>query len=406
MNILMLTSVYPQPDDDDYKTTPTVEYFCKAWAGMGHKVIVIHNGTRFFPLVYFVPRGIRIKLEKRMQIQFPRESSRHELNREEYGVKIYRKTMRKLIPHGAFSKREIKKQGESIVRILEDNRFVPDLVIGHWANPQAALIAWLKQNYKKSNFISALVFHNDCYPKDVERYSLKEYLPYINVIGCRNASFGKMIRQNLGLDYSPFICYSGIPDETVGNSDIEKYIERKSENSIIYVGRLVKYKKLDAILSAISMCSNRSNITLEIVGSGSDKLFFEERAKELRLLQQLSFIDKLSREDVFKHMAKSECFTMISENEVFGMVYLEAMLMGCITIASKGSALDGIIINGVNGFLCKPGDAEELKNIYNTISSLSVEEKKSIMRNAHVTAKGFSDSAVAQKYLDDIMKTR
>ena len=168
----------------------------------------------------------------------------------------------------------------------------------------------------------------------------------------------------------------------------------------------LKYKKLNAILSAISLCSNKPRIMLEIVGSGPDKLFFEEYAKELRLLQQLTFIDKLSREDVFKHMAKSECFTMISENEVFGMVYLEAMLMGCITIASKGSALDGIIVNGVNGFLCKPGDAEELKDIYNTISSLSVEEKKSIMRNAHDTAKGFSDSAVAQKYLDDIMKTR
>ena len=41
---------------------------------------------------------------------------------------------------------------------------------------------------------------------------------------------------------------------------------------------------------------------------------------------------------------------MISKNEAFGLVYLEAMLAGCIVASRNG--IDGIIIDGYNGFLC------------------------------------------------------
>lgn len=40
---------------------------------------------------------------------------------------------------------------------------------------------------------------------------------------------------------------------------------------------------------------------------------------------------------------------MISRNETFGVVYLEAMAAGCITIASRNVGYDGIIVDRVNG---------------------------------------------------------
>ena len=46
--------------------------------------------------------------------------------------------------------------------------------------------------------------------------------------------------------------------------------------------------------------------------------------------------------------------------KTFGLVYLEAMARGCITVASRDEGFDGIIQDGVNGFLCKSGDETEL----------------------------------------------
>ena len=53
-------------------------------------------------------------------------------------------------------------------------------------------------------------------------------------------------------------------------------------------------------------------------------------------------------------MKNAQIFTLISDNETFGMVYIEAMLQGCLVIASKGGGFDGIIQDGINGFICNP----------------------------------------------------
>ena len=78
-------------------------------------------------------------------------------------------------------------------------------------------------------------------------------------------------------------------------------------------------------------------------------------------------------------MQMSECFIMVSKNETFGLVYLEAMLQGCIVVASKNEGIDGIIIHGENGFLCNAGDVNELtKNLKIYRFSNWTREKKNI----------------------------
>ena len=89
--------------------------------------------------------------------------------------------------------------------------------------------------------------------------------------------------------------------------------------------------------------------SLTIVGDGSDKKLLMELAKNKKL-EKVIFKGKLPHSSVIDEMRKADCFIMISENEVFGLVYLEAMSQGCITIASKGEGIDGIIQDKKNGF--------------------------------------------------------
>ena len=65
------------------------------------------------------------------------------------------------------------------------------------------------------------------------------------------------------------------------------------------------------------------------------------------------------REEVILMLDRADCFIMISRDEVFGLVYLEAMARGCIVVASRGEGMTGIIEDGVNGFLCAAGDENE-----------------------------------------------
>ena len=103
-------------------------------------------------------------------------------------------------------------------------------------------------------------------------------------------------------------------------------------------------------------------------------------------------------------MDEIETFIMISDNETFGLVYLEAMSRGCIVIASKNGGVDGIIKDGYNGFLCEQGNKDELINICKNIRNMTIQEKKKISENAIETAFKFKDSEVARKYIENIIK--
>jgi glycosyltransferase involved in cell wall biosynthesis len=91
---------------------------------------------------------------------------------------------------------------------------------------------------------------------------------------------------------------------------------------------------------------------------------------------------------------------MISEGEAFGLVYLEAMSRGCITIASKNEGMDGIIKDGINGFLCESGNQFDLENKLRFISCLSTKEIKVIKINAIHTAQEYTNEKAALKYLN------
>ena len=98
----------------------------------------------------------------------------------------------------------------------------------------------------------------------------------------------------------------------------------------------------------------------------------------------------------------SDVFIMISKDEVFGLVYLEAMARGCITIASKNEGMEGIIIDGYNGFLCEAGNHDELCKIIRIINDLPKEKINEISQNAINTARKYTDEAVAAQYINNV----
>ena len=66
--------------------------------------------------------------------------------------------------------------------------------------------------------------------------------------------------------------------------------------------------------------------------------------------------------------------------------------------------MDGIIQDGINGFLCESGNYTELKNILDRIESMSCLELDSIADAARKTVNQLTDEIVADMYLRELMK--
>ena len=402
MNILVITQMYSQPDDiGDNKPTKTVNYFAKEWISMGHNVKVMHCPSKFPYVYYLAPAKIKDKISGRISTMTPPIESRRKLHRNENGIDVYRLPMLKFYPGQAFSKRQMKRHSEEICKIIDKQMFRPDVVIGHFANPSAELVAIIAEKYKSK---SSIVFHHDCDVNEVKKYRLKDSCRKIGAIGARSITEAKEVQENLGLKELPFICCSGAPNDAVEAAELlcDKH-DYKDGIRFIYVGSLIKRKHVDVVIRAFSKVADEKD-TLLVVGGGNEESYLKQLVKDLKLEKKVSFTGRVPRDQVLRYMKENHVFALISDDETYGMVYIEAMLQGCLTIASKKGGFDGIIVDGENGFLCEAGNEKELIDIYKRIKSMNSQERNTIGQRAIDLAIHFSEREVAETYLKNILE--
>ena len=398
MNILVVTSIYPREDATEGSTaTKVVHYFVKEWEKLGHKVIVIHTPNRILYFTYYLPVSIREKLKARTGNEFPDRSMLRKGEIPYDGVTVYRRPVFKLVPRSLSKDKHVSKCADDISAFLTTKGFRPDLIVGHWETPVIQLINLLSKRYdcKKS-----IVFHGNAY---ADRYpeQMRELLKDFDAIGTRSKVSSEELQNTLGLSKQPFVCYSGIPDLYV---DLYKPDYTKFQYPIrnfIYVGTLIERKNCDSLIKALAKQNNK-DWHLDIVGEGANKQNLLDLAKALNVEDRIYFHGKVPREKVIELMQKAQCFVMNSRDEVFGLVYLEAMLANCLTVASLNEGMDGIIIDSKNGFLVNAGDVDELTVTIRKIQQLNNDDARLIAESGYKTACCYTDSAVASRYLESI----
>lgn len=402
MKILVLTSIYKQESlGTRDKSTSVVNYFVHEWDKQGHDIIVINNSHQYPKLVHKLPNIIRNKINAKLGFEILSYDAVKKTKYSDGDVRVYRLPIKKFIPHSSPGANIIKNQTNKIIDILNKENFQPDVITGHWASPQLEMIYGLKPLL---NCKTAIVLHGTNYIES-PRFDKNKYLENIDIIGTRSLNQSIKVKRILDLDYLPFVCYSGIP-----NDYLEKYslnldkFENINEWNITFVGRLVGYKNIDSIIKALSTIKT-IKWKFNIVGDGGERTALEQLSKDLGCLDKVKFWNKVSRETVMEILKDTHIFTMVSTNEVFGLVYLEAMAASCITIASENGGVDGIIVNEENGFLCPNGDSLELRNILLKIMTLNIEKIRNISSNAYMTVNEYSDSKAAKKYLQNIKES-
>lgn len=394
--ILVLTSLYPA-DDIQKSDTPVVHYFTKEWVKTGCDVRVIHYAynlpswalwivTTFPKLVSKVWGGIiRTK----------------EIEEREYildDVPIKRITLRKIIPHGRYSCEQLSVALKKSLLYCEKSNFTPDVIISHWSNPQLEIMQMLKERF---NVPTIYVAHNggseliSAYSKDVYRL-----LESTNLIGFRSRTIEEEFRERFKYQGPSFRCNSGIPEQFVNLSVVER--DFSNINSFIYVGTFIKRKYPERIIPAVYSVYGEEPYKITYVGKGIEESTIRREINKVRATDRIHLLGYLERSEVNRQLREHDVFIMISRGETFGLVYLEAMSTGCITIASRDEGMDGIIQHGVNGFLCEAGNKAELTGLIREIRKMPKEELQRISANAVVTARKLTDKNVAEDYLNSV----
>jgi len=391
MNILLLTSKYPTPNPV-IGFTPVVHYFAKEWAKQGHNVKVIHNQSIFPFFLYKIPQFLVKIFENKFGFTFPKAEMNNELCYYIDGVHVHKLLLFRIFPFVKYFNSSLKKQTRKILYINKQEGFHPDLILGHFTNPQLPIGVALKKEY---NCTFSMVLHT--IDNDLNNY--KDSIDFVDVFGFRSEVIRDTFFEKGFKAKKKFICHSGI-DESEINHNSKNFNDNLKK--FLFVGILIKRKFADVIIESLGSLKY-DDFIFEIIGDGPEMQNIQKLVFASSISLNIIFNGYLPRNDVMRKMDECECFIMISKNEVFGLVYIEAMAKGCIVIAAKNEGMQGIINDGENGFLCEAGDQNELTSIINKINLMTIIQKQVISFNAIETAKKFTEFSVSKKYLNEVL---
>jgi len=103
--------------------------------------------------------------------------------------------------------------------------------------------------------------------------------------------------------------------------------------------------------------------------------------------------------DVTSILKEADLFVLPAHKESFGIVYIEAMLMGLPVIACNSGGAKEIVKDEINGYLCEPKNSEDLEKSLNKAYE-KIEELKIIGEENIEYAKSFS----MDNHIDNLIK--
>lgn len=172
---------------------------------------------------------------------------------------------------------------------------------------------------------------------------------HLRQIGCNT---GNVTVQSMGVDLTTQFVPGTRPAEP---------------NKLIYVGRLVEKKGVATLVTAIHLLKNDfAGLKLTIVGDGPEKPALEKLAAELDVSAQIDFAGSQTNANVPQYYQSSGIAVVPSivaadgDQEGLGLVAVEALGCGCVTIVSDLPALRDVINDGENGMVFRATDATDL----------------------------------------------
>lgn len=158
----------------------------------------------------------------------------------------------------------------------------------------------------------------------------------------------------------------------------KKYGLSRDHKYIMFVGRLHPEKNVETLIKAVpEIIKKQPNVRVLIVGEGHQRGELEALVKTMHLKEKISFLGKVSGEDLVLAYNAADIFCLPSLAELEGMVVLEAMACAIpILIADAPSSASKYFVKK-NGMLFKAEDAHDCARC--ALAMLSDEKKLKAM---------------------------
>jgi len=216
----------------------------------------------------------------------------------------------------------------------------------------------------------------------------------------KNLDYFVVVSDKMVNDYKKYL---SIPVIHIPNS-IEKLPNNYSKlesNNVISVGRLENVKGYDDLIDVFKLIvSKNENVFLNIVGTGSQYDYLNEKIKKLGIENNVKLLGYKDSNTLSTLYNDSSIYVMTSFSESFGIVLLEAQShkLPCIAFDSANGAKE-LINNGVDGYLIGNRDKEKMAN--KILELINDKDKcKQLGEQALENSKKYLSENIKQKWVD------
>ena len=147
--------------------------------------------------------------------------------------------------------------------------------------------------------------------------------------------------------------------------DVDHYTpapeERAVRPTLLFLGRLKKYKRVDLVLRALrELAAEGIDVELVVGGAGDQAAPLETLAKELGVDDRVNFAGFVADPVKLGFLRSSWIHVLTSHKEGWGISNLEAGACGTPTVASDAPGLRESVVDGETGILVPHGDVTAL----------------------------------------------
>lgn len=147
-----------------------------------------------------------------------------------------------------------------------------------------------------------------------------------------------------GIDHERYTMEAGAP--------------RYPEPTLVYVGRLQKYKGLGVVLRAVRLLAEQGlDVRFYVAGRGGQRRALERRTVELELGDRVRFLGYVDEDTKVDLLRRAWANVYPSPKEGWGITNIEAAACGTPTVASDSPGLRESVLEGETGFLVPHRDA-------------------------------------------------
>lgn len=171
---------------------------------------------------------------------------------------------------------------------------------------------------------------------------------------------------------------------------------------ILSVGRFSDVRKrasllLEAYHRLTLSCAAAPDLVL--AGADGPDAAFWDKAQAWGIGDRVQFVRLPSQDDIAALYRHAVCFALASDEEGFGMVVIEAMASGAPVVSTRSGGPDGIITEGVDGYLVDRDDAQGLADKLEIIVSNAALRQKMSEAARQTAQTRYADKIAGDRYL-------